>query len=436
MSAIKKKNNLGNKHRAFPLNDEKIIIDYSGPNISKPMHMGHLRSTLVGQGLKNLLKYCGERVIGDIHYGDLGKDMAAMLRGLKSANNKYDVNELFDKQKEVALKAKGDPSLSQLLREEALKIQQNDFPESIIAQKLTGFILSELRKLYKDICIDFEQEYGERRYIQFIDHTIALFKNHLVKLNPAQSTLVQLNNGLPPVFLRGEDGFLAYSSIDMAAIYDRIYNQKAKRIIYVAGNRQLQHWRQIISAWDLLCLPVKIEHKPLGKILNSEGKPYKHDPYFGLKLSEFIANLKHSINSEITQTYPTFADFSHFIFLGILKLNEYAHAPEEDYVFETHLKNNWDLLLRYRTLKRHQENWQYSLDNPLEKNNTSKFYVDFYEVIKRSAEKLDLSPLYLYLMNISKSWEKIATDDLVYGNVELNLSIQQAQTIFNIFGIE
>jgi arginyl-tRNA synthetase len=436
MPTNKNKNNLGNKHSTFPHNEGNIIIDYSGPNISKSMHMGHLRSTLVGQGLKNLLKYCEARVVGDIHYGDLGKDMASMLRGLKSASNKYDVNELFERQKEVALKAKGDPSFSQLLREEALKIQQNDTSESVLAQSLTEFILSDLKKLYKDLCIDFEQEYGERRYIQFIDDTIALFKNHLVTLNPNQPTLVQLNNGLPPVFLRGEDGFLAYSSIDMAAIYDRIYNQKASRIIYVAGNRQIQHWKQIISAWDLLSLPVKMEHKALGKILNSEGEPYKHDPYFGLKLSEFIKELKNTINDEITQTYPALADSFHFIFLGILKLNEYSHAPEEDYIFEIHNKDHWDFLLRYRKLKNQQKNWQYSSDEPFAKGHLSKVCGEFSEVIEHSVEKLDLSPLYAHLMNISKAWERTASDDFVYGNVDLNLSIEQAQTIFKIFGIE
>jgi arginyl-tRNA synthetase len=436
MPSNNKKNILGNECNFFFSHDERIVIDYSGPNISKPMHMGHLRSTLVGQGLKNLFKYCGADVIGDIHYGDLGKDMASMLRGLKSVNNKDDINELFDKQKEIALKAKVDPSLSQLLRADALKIQQHDSPESLLSQNLTKFIFSELKKLYEDLLISFEQEYGERRYIQFIDPTIELFKKHLIANNLDHSILIQLNNALPPVFLKGEDGFLAYSSIDMAAIYDRIYNQKVKRIIYVAGNRQIQHWKQIISAWSLLGLPVKIEHKALGKILNSEGKPYKHDPYFGLKLNDFISELKSKISREITQTYPTLNNSFHFAFLGILKLNEYAHAPEEDYIFEVHNKDNWDLLLHYRKLKGQQENWQYSSEIPLTKSNLSKFGDKFSEAIKYSMEKLDLSPLYAHLMDISKAWEKATTDDLVYGNLDLNLSIQQAQIIFKIFGIE
>ncbi|AIL12659.1 hypothetical protein IM40_02585 [Candidatus Paracaedimonas acanthamoebae] len=439
--------------------DKKIIIDYCGPNIAKPMHLGHLRTTILGESLKRLLKFSGFTTIGDIHYGDHGPQMGCLLYGLKErSQNLHQVVEslqanpklIFEIQKDVALRAAKDQKLDAKVRQEAITLQQAQGDYVSLRDKISAITLSEIQKMLDFLHVSFDQYSGESRYIPHIETVISLFKaKNLIETHQG-NIMVPLGNSYS-VFLKGNDEFLAYSSIDMAAIYERIYKQEADKIIYVIGNRQEHHWRQILGAWNRYGINTELIHRSHGYLLEQPNKAYKLDPYFGITMEQFLNEVEVFSSNFIHSHFPIpeedFTCFKNFIALLFLKIDNFKQPLEEGYI--SFLKSP-DFLAHPSAMVCFQcarifgfeKHLNLNKDTPLEiedqlQQNLAMHLLYFPKALEKSSDSLDLSPLCKHLLQITDIWKqfKDLSNLSLNGLRLLNISKRQVEEIFHIFAI-
>ncbi|OJW49202.1 MAG: arginine--tRNA ligase [Alphaproteobacteria bacterium 41-28] len=439
--------------------DGKIIIDYCGPNIAKHMHMGHLRTTILGESLKRLISYVGFDVVGDLHYGDLSTQMGCLLIGLKekykntSDGLKYlkeNPNEIFEIQKDVALRAKSNKSLDIKARQEAIELQQLNGDYADIRNQISLISLNHIDKMLQFLNVRNEQYYGESRYVHYIDEVIKMFSSKELIKHHKGDIVVPLRD--THLFLKGHDGYLAYSSIDMGTIYDRVFNQGAKKIIYVMGHRQKLHWKQVFSSWEEYGLNVPLIHKSHGSVLEEREKPYKLDPYFGVTMESFLEDLV-KFASTMTEKYfytkhvEDFEKLSNFMALTMLKISDFAQPAEEAYIFNTPKNtgvNDYpgiNTALQYSKIKKILENSQALKSDELEiedqlQQDFASLLLDFPSVIEKCVHELELYFLCRHLLKIVNFWEKYNLSELRNSNLKLlELSKDQVETIFHIFAI-
>jgi len=443
------------------LHKKKILLDYCGPNMVKPMHMNHLRTTIVGESLKRLLKFVGLNVISDIHYGDLGTQMGCLAVGLKAKQKnlsegialfKDNPEMIFELEKEVSLKAKSDPETHSEVRSEAIKFQEVHGEYALFRDEIVAIMSAYLEPTLKQLGVSFDQFYGESRYLLTINKVIELFASKGSLENQNGNLVVPLEADFTPLFLKGQDGFLAYSSIDMGALYDRIYNQKVDQVIYVMGERQKRHWQHIFAAWRKIGVPTEFIHKSLGRVLEKKDKPYKLDPHFGVTMKAFLSTVsglsfpitKEKIPLEAEDTLPV---LNQFMALAMIKLGDFFQPPEEDYIFDlasVFQKNPAiTMVCQYLRLKNflNQKNTQSGDDLDIEdqqQQDLAQLLLSFPGSLEQSVKALDLSPLCKHLLKIGDHWESLP--DLANispnGLILLEHSVDQAEDIFNIFALE
>lgn len=252
---------IGNEKFDFSfLNREgQVIIDYSSPNLAKRMHIGHLRSTVIGDSIKRIYKYLGYNVIGDNHIGDwgtpFGKLMVAYERWLDKENyEKNPVDELERIYVKFANEAELDPSLEDLAREEIAKTQAGDKDKIKLWKEILTATLEENEKLYKRMDINFDTYYGESHYNEMMPKVIEELKEKkLIKMEDgAAFVFFDESENLYPCIVQKKDGAFLYSTSDLATIQFKRELYNINKMIYVTDERQQDHFRQVFKISDML----------------------------------------------------------------------------------------------------------------------------------------------------------------------------------------
>ena len=257
-----------------------IIIDYSAPNIAKPMHVGHLRSTIIGDTLANIYEALGYKVIRWNYLGDWGTQFGNLIAAYKLWGDKKTVEREPIKTLEGLyvrfhgeLKAK--PELEQAGREEFQKLENGDKEN----RKLWGWFkresLKEFEKMYKLLGVEFDTYTGESAYEKNLAPTVAELKNQgIAEVGEGGSVVVKLDKfGLPPALIQKSDGASLYITRDIALLKDRLKKYKPEKILYVVANQQALHFQQLFAIAEMLGLnSAKLEHVKFGLILGENKK--------------------------------------------------------------------------------------------------------------------------------------------------------------------
>lgn len=236
-----------------------VIIDYSSPNIAKKMHIGHLRSTVIGDALKRIYKFMGFNVIGDNHIGDwgthFGKLIVAYNKWLNKENYKNNpVEELERLYVEFIKKADEDNSLDDLAREELRKLQHGDEENKKLWEEFIKVSLEEYDIIYKRMDIEFDTYYGESFYHDLMGTVVdELTKKNIVKESEG-ALIVDFDEkeNLPVCLIRKSNGAYLYTTSDLACIKFRRDNYNINKLIYVTDQRQQTHFKQVFKISDML----------------------------------------------------------------------------------------------------------------------------------------------------------------------------------------
>lgn len=355
----------------------KVVIDYGGPNVAKPMHVGHLRSAIIGESLKRLFRLRGDEVTGDAHFGDWGFQMGLLItacgdEGLADAFmaegdgpfpaetpvTLADLDRLYPL---AAGKAKEDPAFRDRARKATAELQGGRPGYRALWSHFVAVSREALKREYDDLSVDFDLWNGESDADPLMDEMIADLKAKglLVEDDGAQVVHVardgetrkkKLADGSvieapspPPLLVISSEGSAMYGTTDLATILDRKKSIGPDLILYVVDERQAEHFEQVFRAAYLAgYAPEKsLEHLGFGTMNGADGKPFKTRAGGVLKLRDLIDMATEKARERLHEAKlgddlpeAEFEDIAHKVAVAALKFSDLSNNRTTSYVFD------------------------------------------------------------------------------------------------------
>lgn len=265
-----------------------FVIDYSGPNVAKPMHVGHLRSTIIGDSLARLLRFLGHQVVGDNHLGDWGTQFGIILHGYKNFRDdaalaQNPVRELARIYVHVRNLMKGDEDdetagdpIGDACRLETAKLHAGD-PENLrLWQMFMPWCMEEIEQVYRRLDVHFDRILGESFYQPMLGDVVNDLKAKGIAQESQGAVVIFFGDKEPPALIQKTDGAFTYTTTDLATIKYRMDTWRPDSLLYVVDFRQALHFKHLFDAsrrWGFD--KVELAHISFGSVLGRDGKPIK-----------------------------------------------------------------------------------------------------------------------------------------------------------------
>ncbi|MCW5196483.1 arginine--tRNA ligase [Buchnera aphidicola (Pemphigus obesinymphae)] len=340
---------------------KNIVVDYSSPNIAKEMHIGHLRSTIIGDATVRIIEFLGHNVIRSNHIGDWGTHFGMLIAYIYNDKKKSiskisltDIEKLYQKAK---IKYDHDPEFAKLSKEYVVKLQNEDQYCQYLWKKLVSVTIKYNAKIYKKLNVTLKNEHikGESSYKNMLPEVISDLKKKGIAVKNKGSLIVVLEKyknryGNPMgVVIQKKDGGYLYSIIDIACIKYRCEILKADKILYYTDSRQNQYLLQI---WEIAkkasYIPqhVTIEHHMFGMMLSDNKRPFQTRTGNTIKLSLLLDEAIKKAKKIIKQKNPDLSEenihkLSNIIGIGAIKYADLSKNRIKNYIF------NWDEMLSF-----------------------------------------------------------------------------------------
>ncbi len=269
---------------------QKVVVDFSSPNIAKQMHVGHLRSTIIGDAISRTLAFVGHDVIRDNHIGDWGTQFGLLIVGMRewgdeAALQSEPIVELERVYKLASGRAENDEAFAEHARAELAKLQEGDEENLELWQHFVEVSRSALDDVYAKLRVEFDEWLGESAYHDALPGVVEKLLAKGIAREDAGAVCIFWNE-LPeapkplrkqktPFIIRKKDGAFLYSTTDIATVLYRQERFAADRAIYVVDNRQSLHFQQLFAVMKLLGVPMELEHIGFGTVLGKDGKPLR-----------------------------------------------------------------------------------------------------------------------------------------------------------------
>ena len=349
VDALRQEPNLGIPRATKP---ENIVVDFSSPNIAKAMHVGHIRSTLLGDSLARLLRRLGHQITRVNHLGDWGTQFGKLLLAYRAAGRPpiqvdHAIDQLEDFYKKGHQEAESDPAKMNQARAELAALQDGD-PERLKDWQLFCHSSAEhFRKIYERLGVKFDSIRGESAYHEDLPGVVQdLLKKQIAEVS--QGAVVVRNPSIAeePYLIRKSDGAFLYATTDLAAIQYRTEELKADRIIYVTDSRQQLHFRWLFDTAKRWGCRSELEHVWFGTVLGPDRKPLKSRDGTPLKLVDLLNEAKERAAAILQSKRPDLSPEdleAKAELLGIASLKYADQLPNRnlDYVF------TWEKLLAF-----------------------------------------------------------------------------------------
>lgn len=287
-----------------------VVIDYSSPNIAKPMHAGHLRTTIIGDSIKRIMRYIGYNVIADNHLGDwgtqFGKLIVAYKRWLDEENFKKDpISELERIYIKFGKEAEDDTTLDDLARAELKKVQDGDSGNLDLWKQFVEITLNECKRIYKYLDIDFDTYYGESFYHNMMPGVVEeLVKKEIaVESDGALVVFFDETENLHPFIIRKKDGAYLYSTSDLATAKFKYDNYSVNKAVYVTDDRQETHFKQVFRTAQRIGWNMEFVHVTFG-IMSFNGVILSTREGNTVKLNDLFAEAESRAFAIVTEKNP------------------------------------------------------------------------------------------------------------------------------------
>lgn len=251
---------------------ETVVMDYSSPNIAKSFGVGHLRSTVIGNSIQLIYKKLGYNIVSVNHLGDWGTQFGKMIVAYQKWGNKKDIekNPIVEMQRLYVKfhdEEKLDDTLEQQARDVFKKLEDKDLLYTELWQWFKEESLKEFMQMYDTLNVAFDSYAGESFYNDKMDAVVKeLEDKNLLKVDHG-ATIVDLGEDMPPALIKRTDGATLYITRDLAAILYRYHTYQSNKILYVVGNEQQLHFKQLKRVTDLMGYNFEIEHVNFGLVL-------------------------------------------------------------------------------------------------------------------------------------------------------------------------
>ncbi len=326
---------------------KKIIIDYSAPNIAKPMHVGHLRSTIIGDTLTNVYGALGYEIVRWNYLGDWGTQFGKLIAAYKLWGDKDEVEKNPIKTLEglyvrfhEELKTK--PELERVGQEEFQKLEEGDKENRKLWEWFKKESLKEFEKMYRLLGVKFDTYAGESAYEKDLIPTITdLRKKGIAEIGEGGSVIVKLDRfNLPPALIQKSDGASLYITRDIALLKDRIKKYKPEKILYVVANQQALHFQQLFAIAEILGLDsAKLEHIKFGLVLGEDKKKLSTREGNAVTLEEVADKAIKLARDIVEKKNPSLSEeekeeIAQTVAIGALKYQDLKEHRNSDIVFD------------------------------------------------------------------------------------------------------
>ena len=452
---------------------KNIVIDYSAPNIAKPFHIGHLRSTVIGGALYNIYKYLGYNTIGINHLGDYGTQFGKLIEGYKLWGKEYNIeedpiNELTKIYIRINQACKEDEKILEQCRNNFKLLEEGDPYCVEIWEKFRKLSLKEFQKVYDLLGSKFDSWNGEAFYSDKMPEVIQILEKtgKLVESQGAQIIDLEDKGINTPCIIQKSNGSTTYATRDLAAILYRTRTYDFDKALYVVSYEQTLHFKQVFEVAKLLGIDEKytkgLKHVPFGMVTLSTGKMSTREGNI-IKLEELLNESIHRAKNIIEEKNPNLEnkeEVAKKVGVGAVIFNDLSNSRIKDEVFD------WDQVLNFQGETGPYIQYTYvrtksvlekagyipkideiKFDKLLDETakNIVKLLYDFENILVQVTEKEEPSILSRYLIDLAKAFsnfyndQKILVDDKDVQNARIYLTYAVGNVLkigANLLGME
>lgn len=343
---------------------DTMVLDYGGPNIAKPMHVGHLRAAIIGDSLRRVAHFAGYKTLGDVHMGDWGTHMGMIISEyIKTGRQDFVMqtdlasdaavaalmDDLSDMYPRVAAACKEDEARKALALEATVKIQNKDPEHYRLWDKIRQVSIVGMRANYAALDVHFDLWKGEADVHDLIAPMVEDLKKKHFAVEDAGALIVPVKKNddtkeIPPLILYKRDGAVMYGTTDLATIVERLNLYSPAKIVYIVDQRQHLHFEQVFRAARLAGIAkpeIELTHAGFGTMNGTDGKPFKTRAGGVMRLEDLIAMGLEKAHARIAEAELAEGmsdaqkkDIAHKVAIAAIKFADLQNQRQADYIFD------------------------------------------------------------------------------------------------------
>ncbi len=345
--------------------NKTIMVDYGGPNVAKPLHIGHLRSAIIGESVKRMGRLMGYNMVGDVHLGDWGLQMGLIITELKNRKPElvyfdenytgeypeeapFTLSELEEIYPAASAKSKEDEAFKAAAMDATFKLQNGNRGYTAIWKHIMRISVADLKKNYENLNVSFELWKGESDADPYIGPMVEKMKQDGFAYESQGALVVDVNEEtdakeVPPCMILKSDGAALYTTTDLATLVERVEDYKPDQVIYVVDKRQQLHFVQVFRAakkTGIVPETTKLSFLGFGTMNGKDGKPFKTREGGVMRLERLISDVndemyrKMTENDSIALTEEEAKATAKMVALSAIKYGDLSNQASKDYVFD------------------------------------------------------------------------------------------------------
>ena len=340
-----------------------VVVDYGGPNVAKPLHIGHLRSAIIGESIKRLYKFFGYNAIGDIHLGDWGLQMGLIITELQErkpdlcyfdesftgeypAEPPFTLAELEEIYPAASAKKKVDEAFADRAHTATFELQQGRRGYRAIWDHIMHLSVTDMKRIYANLNVSFESWLGESNADPFIPAMVEEFKAKGLAVQSEGAWVIPVaeesdKKEVPPCILVKSDGSAIYATTDLATMVQRMQDFKPDEMFYITDGRQSLHFEQVFRAakkGGIVPADFPLTHLGFGTMNGKDGKPFKTRDGGVMRLEQLIADMTEFVRAKVVENQivaeDEVEDTTAKIALAALKYGDLSNQPTKNYIFD------------------------------------------------------------------------------------------------------
>ena len=343
---------------------KKIVIDYGGPNVAKPLHVGHLRSAIIGESIKRIYRFYGNDVTGDVHLGDWGLQMGLIIKELESRRPElvyfddnytgeypedapFTLSELEEIYPTASKKSKEDAEFAEAAHTATYELQQGRRGYRALWKQILALSIPDLKKNYENLDVHFDVWKGESDAQDYIAPMIEMMKSKGLAQVSEGALIMDVREEsdakeIPPCILMKSDGSVLYHTTDLATLVQREKDYAPDKVLYVVDKRQELHFTQVFRAArksGIVRPETELAFLGFGTMNGRDGKPYKTREGGVMRLERLIKEIndavyEKSLESEHISDEQERVETSRLIAMAALKYGDLSNQASKDYIFD------------------------------------------------------------------------------------------------------
>lgn len=331
-----------------------LVIEYSSPNIAKPFHIGHLRSTVIGGALYKINSFLGYNTVGINYLGDWGLQFGKVMAGLELWKSEYNLEEnTIDAVLKIYIRfnkeEKENPEMTDLARRAFKKLEDGDAEAKKTWEWLRALSLANYEKTYNLLNAKFDSYNGEAYYNDKMEPIVEELKQKKLLVESQGAQVVDLEEfGMPPCIVITSAGTTIYATRDITALIDRIKTYDFEKMVYVVGSEQKLHFNQIFKVVELMGYGdyvKRCEHVPFGLVVDKDGEKIGSRKGNSVSLEDILNEAIEKVKNIINEKNPDLEDkdeVARKVGVGAIIFNDLSNSRIKDEIFD------WDMLLNFQ----------------------------------------------------------------------------------------